>query len=448
MTLENLAPELISIILRNVDSPRELHDMISASPLCLNVFSKTPESFLSSVIRNSVPTDILRHLIAVHQTPSPATKSTVSEFLQKYFNGAWSFDFPTKKSELVLLCRHYNRMTFMISCYTEYMCRLGLVDSVLILTSTECIRLRRAFLRFEIYCRVFPANNYFPFQTVSANDEFSSVEQFDLFITRLSPWEVEEIACVELYITLMIRDYIDELESQFMSTADMYARLAWPLLSEPEPEPGAEIDNETERNRERDNLIELKTLDQTSLSLFSKIGRYHSSDNISYMTSLGLDFIYDLCTTGEGRSELIRSNCQYSREFLPGALRYSPTWPPDHQYEETASLKNDPSCSNLGYLIFGRFRDDDRMYKPITTTGGRYSGVRQLGYVFWDSKRILCPKIYNKLEDMKWLLWQDINFRFHPGAQLGAGERLDGVKIHRDHMQKLERDFGCLNRPH
>ncbi|CCT63349.1 uncharacterized protein FFUJ_00016 [Fusarium fujikuroi IMI 58289] len=446
MTLENLAPELISIILRNVDSPRELHDMISSSPLCLNVFSKTPESFLSSVIRNSVPMDNLRHLLAVHQTPSPATKSTVSEFLQNYFNGSWSFDFPTKKSELVLLCRLYNRMTFMISCYTECMCRLGLIDSVLILTSTECIRLQRAYLRFEIYCRVFPANNYFPFQTVSANDEFSSVEQFDLFITRLSPWEVEEIACVELHVTLMIRDYIDELESQFMSTADMYARLAWPLLCEPEP--GAEIDNETERNRERDNLIELKTLDQTRLSLFSKMGRYHSSDNISYMASLGLDFIYDLCTAGEGRSELIRSNCQYSREFLPGALRYSPTWPPDHRYEETASLKNDPLCSNLGYLIFGRFRDDDRMYKPITTTGGRYSGVRQLGYVFWDSKRILCPKIYNKLEDMKWLLWQDINFRFHPGAQLGAGERLDGVKIHRDHMQKLERDFGCLDRPH
>lgn len=246
----------------------------------------------------------------------------------------------------------------------------------------------------------------------------------------------------------MIRDYIHELESQFMSTADMYARLAWPLLSEPEPElePGAEIDNETERNRERDNLIELKALDQTRLPLFSKMGRYHSSNNISYMTSLALDFIYDLCTAGEGRSELIRSNCQYSREFLPGALRYSPTWPPDHEYEETASLKNDPSCSNLDYLIFSRFRDDDRMYKPITTTGGRYSGVRQLGFVFWESKRILCPKIYNKLEDMKWMLWQDINFQFHPGAQLGAGERLDGVKIHRDYMQKLERDFGYISR--
>ncbi|RKK82811.1 hypothetical protein BFJ68_g17510 [Fusarium oxysporum] len=447
MALENLAPELISLILQNVDSPRGLHDMISASPLCLRVFSKTPQTFLSSVIRNALPTDNLRRLLAVRQTPSPATKSTVSEFLEKYFHASWSFNFPTGKSELMLLCRFYNRVTFLISCYTEYMYRLGFVDSILIPTSTECIRLQRAFLRFEIYCRVFPADNSFPLETVSANDEFSSIEQFDLFISRLSPWEVEEIACVELYVTLMMRDYIDELESQFMSTVDKYARLAWPLLSEPESEAETETKNETERKRERDSLVELTALDQTSLSLFSKEGRYRSSDNISYMTSLGLDFIYDLCTAGEGRYELIRSNCQYSREFLPEALRHSPTWPPDHQYEETATLENDSLCSNLGYLIFSRVEGDERMYKPITTKGGRYSGIRQLGYVFWDSERILSPEIYDKLEDMKWILWQDITFRFDPGAQKGAGERLEGVKIQRVHMKKLERDFGYISRP-
>ncbi|KAI8417564.1 hypothetical protein FOFC_00119 [Fusarium oxysporum] len=327
------------------------------------------------------------------------------------------------------------------------MYRLGLVDSILIPTSTECIRLQRAFLRFEIYCRVFPADGSVPLETVSANDEFSSIEQFDLFISRLSPWEVEEIACVELYVTLMIRDYIDELESQFMSAANKYARLAWPLLPEPESEAEIKTKNETERKRERDTLVELTALDQTSLSLFSKEGRYRSSDNISYMTSLGLDFIYDLCTAGERRSELIRSNCQYSREFLPEALRYSPMWPPDHQYEETATLQNDSSCSNLGYVIFSRVEGDERMYKPITTTGGRYSGIRQLGYVFWDSERILFPEIYDKLEDMKCMLWQDITFRFDPGAQNGAGERLEGVKIHRDQMQTLERDFGYISRP-
>ncbi|KAF5970000.1 protoporphyrinogen oxidase, partial [Fusarium bulbicola] len=411
MALENLAPELVSLILQNVDSPRGLHDMISASPLCLRVFSETPQAFLSSVIRNALPTVNWEHLLALLQSPSPATKITVPEFLENYFDPSWSFDFPTGKAELMLLCRLYNRVTFLISCYTEYMYRLGFVDSILIPTSTECIRLQRAFLRFEIYCRVFPADNSFPIETVSANDEFSSMEQFDLFISRISPWEVEEIACVELYVTLMIRDYIDELESQFMSTVDNYARHAWLLLSEPESEAEKESKNKVERQLERDSLVELTALDQTSLSLFSKE-----------------DFIYDLCTAGKGRSELIRSNCQYSREFLPEALRYSPTWTPDHQCEETATLKNDSLRSNLGYLIFNTVEGGEIMYKPITTTGGRYSGVRQLGYVFWDSERILSPEIYDKLEDMKCMLWQDITFRFDPGAQKGAGERLERVK--------------------
>ncbi|KAF4438726.1 protoporphyrinogen oxidase [Fusarium acutatum] len=333
-------------------------------------------------------------------------KLGIPEFLEKYLDASWSFNFPTGQSELKLLCRLYNRLTFLISYYTEYMYGLGFVDSIPILTSAEFIRIQRAFLRFEIYCRVFPANNSFPLETVSAN-----------------------------------------LESQFMSTVDNYARLAWPLLSESGSEAEMETKNETERKRERNSLVELTALDQTSLSLFSKEDRYRSSDNISYMTSLGLDFIYDLCTAGEGRSELIRSNCQYSREFLPDALRYSPTWPPDHQCEETATLKNDSLCSNLGYLIFSRVEGDERMYKPITTAGGRYSGLRQLGYVFWDSERILCPEIYDKLEDMKCMLWQDINFRFHPGAQKRAGERLEEVRIQQFHMEKLEREFGYTSRP-
>ncbi|KAF5542433.1 hypothetical protein FNAPI_10010 [Fusarium napiforme] len=428
MALENLAPELISLILQNVDTPRGLHNIISASPLCLRVFSTTPQAFLSSVVRNALPAVNLQHLLALQQTPSPATKSTVSEFLENYFNASWSFNLPTETSELMLLCRCYNRVEFLISCYTEYMHRLGFVNSILIPTSTECVRLQRAFLRFEIYCRVFPASNSFPLQTVSANDEFSSTKQFDLFISRLSPWEVEEIACVELYFTLMIRDYIDELENHFMFTVDNYA---WNLLSEPESEV--------------ESLVELTALDQTSLSLFSKEGRYRSSDNISYMTSLGLDFIYDLCTAGEGRSELIRSNCHYLREFLPDALRHSPTWPAEHQHEETATLENNSSCSNLGYLIFSRVEGDERMYKSIATTGGRYSGLRQLGYVFWDSERILSPGIYDKLEDMKCMLWQDITFLFDPGAQKGAGERLEGVRIQRVHMDNLERDFGFIS---
>ncbi|PCD46648.1 hypothetical protein AU210_002049 [Fusarium oxysporum f. sp. radicis-cucumerinum] len=120
----------------------------------------------------------------------------------------------------------------------------GSVDSGFEGELTEEQKEKRAFLRFEIYCRVFPADGSVPLETVSANDEFSSIEQFDLFISRLSPWEVEEIACVELYVTLMIRDYIDELESQFMSAANKYARLAWPLL--PEPESEAEIKTKNE----------------------------------------------------------------------------------------------------------------------------------------------------------------------------------------------------------
>jgi hypothetical protein len=432
MGLERLSPELVSLILQNAESPCALHDMISASSIFLRVFSERPHLILSSVVQNALPDDNLTHFLAARQTPLPATRNTVSEFLDKYFDPAYSFDFPTKKEDLVLLCQLYNRVTFLISCYAEYMQWLGLAESILVLSPTERIRLQRAFLRFEIYSRVFPPENNSLCENLLPNDQFCSAEQFDLFLTFLSPWEVEEMACVELYFTLMIRDCIDELENQFICAASMYAD-------------SSSAKSETEI--EADSLVGFAALEQTSLGLFSKQGRYHSLDNISYMTSLGLDFIYNVCSPGQGRSELIRSNCIYTREFLPAALRHSPTWPPDHQYEAIASLEDNWPCSNsnLGYLIFGRDEGDDRIYKPVTSTGNLLSGIRQLGYVFWDSERILSPGVYNKLEDARLKFWQDITFQFDPGARRGAEDLLAYVKVRRDQMQKLERDFGYIS---
>jgi hypothetical protein len=81
---------------------------------------------------------------------------------------------------------------------------------------------------------VLPADNISSREKVSAKDELSSLEQFHLFVSRLSSWEMEEIGCIDLYVNLMIRDYIDEVERQFMSTVDRHSTLGWHWLYEPE----------------------------------------------------------------------------------------------------------------------------------------------------------------------------------------------------------------------
>jgi hypothetical protein len=449
MSLETLAPELVSLILQNVDSPHGLHNLIAASPACLRTFSQAPPLILSAVIRNALPAETVKHFIAVLQTPSPSTTSSVSQFLDKYFSVSLSFDFPTAKADIMSLYQFYNRVTFIITRYLHQMQDLGLGESILVPSASECIRLQRAFLRFEIYSRLFPADDTYPWETPSPNYQFSSGEQFDLFLLQLAPWEVEEMACVELYFSLLIGNFVDQLEEQLVDAVKGCTGIVWPLSPESTEAAEAKKKEEGFKIHNQENLKELKILDLTSLSLFSKDGIHHSPSHISYMTSLGLDFIYTLSISEGRRSELIRSNSPYFREFLPEALDHSPTWTLEHEGGESLSTEWDtegnPHRHNLGYHLFRKGRDDGSIYIAIIPNGSYYSVLRQLGYVFWDSGRIRSSELSERLEAAGSIIFD--RGQFDRRWRKGAEARLEGVRIPRDQFEEIERKFGDIRRP-
>ncbi|KAG9508366.1 hypothetical protein J7337_001930 [Fusarium musae] len=247
--------------------------------------------------------------------------------------------------------------------FLHQMRQLGFDDTILAPSSSESTRLHRAFLRYDIYCSVFAPNEFGPLENPY---QFSGVEQFDLFLRRLRPWEVEEMACVQVYFALLTGDCISQLEEQLIDAVQSTPGIVWPSSPDSKPGEGTDENGEKQILSKGDDMREFKNLDITNLMLFSKDGIYSSPDSITHMTSLGLEFMYLLCKSEDRRSDLIRSNPPDYREFLPEALSHSPACTPEDQnqvisIEKTDSL-DDPSRENLGYVLFGNSHNMRTVY--------------------------------------------------------------------------------------
>ncbi|KAF5639613.1 hypothetical protein F52700_3995 [Fusarium sp. NRRL 52700] len=451
MPLESLAPELVSLILQNVDSPRGLHNLIAASPACLRVFLQTPYLVLSTVLRNALPTGTLKHYLAALQVPRRARMDEMLLFLREYFSASPPFEFPANQIDLKSLCQLYHRVNYLVNLFLHQMQQLGFDESILGPSSSESTRLHRAFLRYEIYCSVFAPDRVESEEDPLLFYSFSGAEQFDEFLRHLTPWEVEEMACIQVYFALLIGDYVGQLEDQLIEAVKSAPGVMCPSTKDSKPAEEDDQKEEEDMVTEPDDMREFKDLDLTSLLLFSKDGIYSSPDSISHMTSLGLDFIYTLCKSEDRRSELIRLNSPDDHEFLPEALDHSPAWTPDHQdqgvsLEETKSL-DDPSRQNLGFILYGKNGNMGPAYLPIDPRGTHHSMLRRLGYVFWDSWRIRSHEMSERLKEAEKMTYDEIHELFNRPWGKGAEARLKGFKLPRDQFEKIEKEFGYIEDP-
>ncbi|CAM1500534.1 Fc.00g096960.m01.CDS01 [Cosmosporella sp. VM-42] len=506
MSLDHLAPELLSLILQAIDSPADLHRLISASPSCFRTFSRSPQLILSSVVRNALPTDNLEQALAILQAPS--TKTEVPSFLDKYFNSPSSFDFPKNKADLLILFRLYNRLSYLVDGYFRrimqelscpgqqpradraYVQASSFVDgslrstmqklscpgkrprahqaqaqdandrdegrgenkdetsptaSVVPPSLSERIRLQRAFLRFELYCKVFPGHESDPYGLDQPPPQgHPADQQFSLFLANVTPWEVEEMCCVEQYFSSLVEAFIDELEEDLINAVMVAPGVVLPSTLRTS-QSSAEEESSQEKSTQ-DDLIDFKSLDLTDLMLFCGDGRRSSPRYISYMTSLGQDFMYSLTKSEKPkRTQLIRSNHPVTREFLREALGYALRRTTGREHDiptaEHDMGDDDPTRSNIGYRLF-RNAPDNVIYMGISDSGSEYSPLRQLGYVFWDTKRIKSPEVSKKLLAAKTMGLDELEVRFGRRYRKTAEDRLKGTKLPREQMQRLEEEFG------
>ncbi|KAM5358466.1 hypothetical protein ACJZ2D_015253 [Fusarium nematophilum] len=467
MALDNLAPELLSLILQAVDTPLDLYRLISASPSCLRAFSQSPQLVLLAVIQNALPGGNIKHALAVLQAPS--THDQIPPFLDKYFDSASFFDMPTNKTDLLQLYSLYNRLTYLLNRFTEQVPRrLGLLsqssnqpchrdvcnegqdkasvtEAALIPSTSERVRLQRAFLRFELYCRIFPDHEDDPYGPSGPSaTSHSPDQQFRLFLARLNPWEAEELCCVEQYFSTLLRQFLYDLEDDLVTAVMTTPGVVLPSSPAREPPIHEEAGEDT--------LIAFESLDLTDLALFSNHERYSFPDYISYMTSLGLDFMYSLVVSSRSeRAALIGSNTPVTREegFLSEALEFAPRRRSIAEdqcptTEPEAVGEDDPFCSNLSYCLLGKTTEDTG-YMGISGSGFGRLTLRHLGYIFWDAARIQSPQLLEKLVAAKNMSADEFHLAFDPRYRKTVEGRLKGIKIPQDQMKRIEREFGSTH---
>ncbi|KAI1310171.1 hypothetical protein F5Y03DRAFT_347158 [Xylaria venustula] len=441
MALDCIAPELLLSILTSLDSPQDLYSLVRASPASWRVFLTWRKTILSLVIWNAFP-DTIHHALAILHIPKAPLGAEhpdiedLKAFLDQYFQSD-PWEFPTDLSSIISLTRWTVRISRFIDGYFDFAMRtLAMVhdhDGSWPLSRTERARLQRAFLRFGIYCQVCPTFNDHPYRSF-----LPSNLQFTYFLGKLEPWEVEEITCVYEYFTTTIEQYIIEMEGRFIR-----AVLTNPHLRAP---PNHNLQDDQVENREKSginragNMQDFSALELTDLELFSTDSKDRLRDYARYMASLGLETLKDLLSSDTDRRwDIIRHESPLWREFLPAALEHAPkilseTIIPGGDFTDSSSV---PS---RGWFEFKGVSYD--LYLDIHVSGPIQRLVRICGYVFWGSKRVLRPSVYEAFKTAR-SMREGIAARFYSSTRgKSAEKKLKGFQLPESEMLKIMDEFG------
>ena len=437
MRLEDLPPELLRLVFESLDSPRSLYRLISTSASCFRVYKVAPAGILTPLIRKVYSEESLRHAIAVVQAyalqpiSETLTYPDLLALLEAYFTDG-PLGFPTKKEQLADLYRLRTRLSYFCNDYfTRTLSKIGESspegfqsfgdpenESSIHPSSTELLRLERAFLRYELYCKAFSSANYAMYAYLT---EFRAMTQFNLFLSRIEPFEVEEMICIHQYLTFRVAEYVEEAEDYIVEELQTLSRTP-PIFMDLKNEDGSAF---------------LSRRRPTDWGPFGKRARLDMPGYINRMISHGLDFMYDFLRAEQPkRFELIWSNLWETREFLPEALVFAPRF--DGPVFEPEDIEDDdPAHANLGFVLF---QDSHRFrYPEILHAGIVRFPLRELGYVFWDIERIWTDRVGEALQRAHAMNWVVVRMRFDLTRRESAEERLEDVNVfgYQEHIERL-----------
>lgn len=502
--LEQLSPELLLLIQQSLDSLVDLHALIAASPSNLRTFESYRQHVLPAVLKNAICPVALPSALAILQLHALDLRRRLSPgldtelprplqtFLDDYLFGAVS-PFPEDDAGFSRLRSLYVRAMRFAEDYATRALRVlseGDADAdkvtardpaVLHLSPGERGRLLRAFFRFEFYCRVF-----------QPPEGTSAAAQRDIFLLKLRPFEVEELACVHHYFSTVVGGFVDQLEDQFVEEVLTAAkahvdpaafnsvgpnsrrRSASPLLgvgttvASEEPRHRSTVsgcrDEESALYQERRSSplspnsennpydinngtpwAPLNNLELYDLDLFSSINKERYPRYISFIVSLGIDFIHALVNAdGDKRRRMILDNSPGLRPFLPEAIHSIPFPDPDSDSVslQEAELSNqnrhgdmndgggdddDPRDPNYSWVHLGRPGGIDDYIRGQLD----HAPLRARAWVFWDKKRVEGDRgaVYQDLSAARRMDAQRLLALYDRSRRRSGEERLSGVLL-------------------
>ncbi|KAI6083972.1 hypothetical protein F4821DRAFT_181103 [Hypoxylon rubiginosum] len=449
--LHSLPTELHLLILESLASPLDLFSLISTSKQYYNTFLRTPERILAHVVRNAFGVNLQNALGAFYasrpaQDPEKA-REAVESLLDDYYHDRLVL--PTSLADLSQLSRLFLIIQRFITDYSVRSTKLltGKPHVILppwshssyqhvlrghpvSLSATEETRLRRAFLRFDMYCHCFPLRGLDPVRRPPPL--FNGRDQSNLFLCLFPRWEVEEICCAHQYLCAVADMAVRDVENDFVNEVvdlarayyspqlpreastkesrrskrlrnrddqndDQNASDKWLFIgahhldaetcSKQDPTSSDIVPVEGKRVKKQDVPRKISGLDLLGLDLFSVTAGDWSVDTMSRISSKGLSYLADLLLGDKDTRRTRFAEGYPSRgDFLNEALRVlterDTRLPPSAEWKFDGMERWDRY--NYGWSLLSA-----RKYKLFLRTPwkGRRS-ERDLGYVFWDAARL------------------------------------------------------------
>ncbi|EGX93263.1 hypothetical protein CCM_04636 [Cordyceps militaris CM01] len=423
-----LPKELISLIFKAMDSTKDLLNLILASRHCQKIFAEAPNIVLLRRLKSAVPPLLWSEFCAAnfvlsnfHPVTDPnllgADEENMDAFLERYFGPPdAAFELPRSMESVAAAHKLHCAISSSIVDLTQKMAleahRLcgsidddsddsdqesqtegGLCDEASLetkISETEQVRLYRAFLRFEIYARLFrPAHRDGEVQ------DYQGETQFRKFLSHFAPWEVEEITTVHQYLADIVENSMEEMDRDFEAEVRrLAAKAAREKAMRQTPAPAYAWTN-------------FAQMDATPLLQFSNEHRWVSIGYVSSITASGIVYLSAFARSDKtarftclrrlndtwgpfltdalpshyvgGKPVFGFSTTRPRRRFVPfNPFREvpAPVGPPDGSPES-------PTAPNQGYVCH------------MARTGGylqvadlKWAQLRQLGCVFWDAARL------------------------------------------------------------
>lgn len=511
--LELLAPELLLSIQLCFDSPPDLRNLIAASPANLRTFQLFPQLVLTTILRNAIHPVAMPSALAILQVPPPDRghaslyPRTLEPILDRYFTCKYN-QLPQDRAGLARLERLHSRALFLAQDFATRAWRkihtappasrpesstgpifvyqgtihrvqdfhwgtqptvlaepepplpleaYGPIEDAPQLSSNERGRLLRAFLRFELYCKVFPGCDL----REGENELFiTAQQQNDYFLWHLRDFEKEELACVYLYYETVFGDFVCQIEDNFVDETLSVARSLGSIdtpRSPPDdsnhsrattPESVQSTGSALSQDKEDTSPCEGTTpphvplvraneyMDNLMLNMFCHDTRSYFYKDLSYMVSKGLEFVYDsMRAEKEARRKMILNSIPCWRAFFAEALDIaSPVTAGNNHGNDShhASAKDeddDPSHQNRAWAQF---------HPPpnVTLLNVQSSkSLRARGWVFWDSDRLASKVFTHSLGVVSREFDDERDGFINHAARETAEQRLEGVMLPR-----VERD--------
>lgn len=495
-TMDDLAPELLLIILHSVDRPRDLHALISTHSKCYYVFDANRKRVLTSVLKKAIPEGALRDALFACYAPPPTPYYPISppEILSypfendivdpqlrlhshvrmsRYFTGDEP-SFPTDIPDPHRLAGLSSLVDRFTDDYRHHVARIlgkrvgpgdggnwGPPVHFAPLSPDERTRIQRAFYRYEFYCRLFKCYDDPRYPVLREGSSlFCAWEQNNLFVRRMDPWAVEEMSCIHNYLLSLAGDCVRDLEDRVVAALFLAPggniqlghsatgprkrrRVRFDLASF--------LTKKTKARKIKDTMVPFDLRPNGNLGLFARPETTTTREKLpaftSKLTSYGLAYMRRLIDANTiTRCAIMRSEEPFGCDFLPEAVAVGPIRRPSLGSDMPPHWTNDDARRALesysGFLpaaCYMGFHRRAEMANGIT----RYGLVRDRGYPFWGAKRFSEPAIAGAFRAAAQLVPGDVEAR--PREKKSVLDRVEDVRLPLSEKWRIVEEFRFCN---